>query len=662
MHAGNQQIYGFDNFRLDVSNRQLLSDGKTVALPAKAFDMLIVLIENAGRLVGKDELFRRVWPDQIVEESNLTVQVSAIRKALGERTNNPRYLLTVPGHGYRFVGNVTNLEEETAEISIERHSVSRVMVETENAASADENALNKEFAEGNIGHLPARDGTEVSNRNRVTGWRTFLFAGLIVLVISFGLVLVLNRTRLPIRSPATASIKSIAVLPFKPLVVDSRDESLELGIADTLITRLGHLKQVMVRPTSAVRGYTGLDQDPIAAGREQRVDAVLDGSIQKSGERIRVTVRLMNVADGQQIWSDKFDEKFTDIFVVQDSISRQVAEAIVNLTGREKETLASRYTENFEAYQLYLKGRYFWNKVTEESLKKSVECFNQAIEKDQNYALAYAGLADSYILASFFGMSPPAESYGKAKTAATRALEIDNKLAEAHATMALIFIWYEWDWSSGEAEFKRALELSPNYGTAHQGYGRALAMVGRFDEGLAELKRAQELDPLSLIIDEEIGTAFLFARKYDEAINQVRKTLDMDARFAFAYIDLSIALEQTGKPQEAITELQKALKLEKENAFVLSLMGFTYARMGGKAKAEDIIRQLKELSRRKYVSPVHMARINVGLGNTEHAFELLEQGYQARDYNMPYLRADPTFESLRLDPRFSALVRRLGLP
>ncbi|MCM3869660.1 MAG: winged helix-turn-helix domain-containing protein [Pyrinomonadaceae bacterium] len=590
-----QQVYEFDNFLLDVSNRQLERDGRPVPLSAKAFDMLVMLIENGGRLVGKYQLFSRVWPDQIVEESNLTVQVSAIRRALGERKENPQYIVTVPGHGYRFAGKVMSLVEEEEEVVIERHSISRVVIETVEAGSS-------------------------------------------------------------------AQIKSMAVLPFKPLVADSRDEALELGIADTLITRLGSLRQLVMRPIGAVCRYTRLEQDPVAVGREQRVDAVLDGSIQKLGERIRVNVRLVSVADGQQLWSGKFDEKFTDLFGVQDSISRQVAEAIVNLTGGEKESLARHYTENFEAYQLYLKGRYFLYKMTEESLKKSVECFDQAIEKDPNYALAYAGLADSYVLASFLSMASPAESYGKAKTAATRALEIDKDLAEAHATLGLILIWYEWDWPAGEAEFKRAIELSPNYAMSHQGYGRALAIVGRFDESLAEMKRAQELDPLSLIIGEETGTTFLFARRYDEALSQIRKILDMDSRFAFAYIDLSIALEQTGKPQEALAELRKALDLESENAFLLSLMGYISARMGEKEKAEGIIEQLKELSVRKYVSLFHIARVYAGLGNSDRAFESLEQNYQARDYNMPYLRVDPTFDSLHSDPRFSHLVRRIGLP
>ena len=300
--------------------------------------------------------------------------------------------------------------------------------------------------------------------------------------------------------------------------------------------------------------------------------------------------------------------------------------------------------------------------MTEESLEKSIECFNQAIDKDPNYARAHAGLADSYVLASFFGMASPAESYVKAKGAATKALEIDSQLADAHATLGLIHIWYDWNWPAGEAEFKRALELSPNYATAHQGYGRALAMVGKFDEGLAELRRAQQLDPLSLIIDEEIGTAFLFARRYEEAIRQVRKTLDLDPHFAFAYIDLSIALERTGDPDQALVELNKAWSLENDNAFVLSLIGFTHAGMGNTKKAERIVKQLQELCSRRYVSPTHVARVWGALGRMDQAFASLEEGYRLRDYNMPYLQVDPTMENLSEDPRFSILIERLGLP
>lgn len=590
------QIYAFDNFRLDVRNRELLCDGKQVTLPAKAFDMLVVLIENHGRLIEKDELFSRVWPDQIVEESNLTVQVSAIRKALGERKENTRYISTVTGRGYRFAANLKSLILEE-EVLIERHSTSRLIIETDSESIT-----------------------------------------------------------------AETPIKSIAVLPFKPLVAANRDESLELGIADTLITRLGCLPKLVVRPISAVRGYTALDQNPVVAGQEQKVDAVLDGSIQKSEDRIRVTSRLVNVSDGQLLWSGKFDDVFKHIFEIQDSISRQVAEAIVNLTGGDRQLLDKPYTENFEAYQLYLKGRFFWNKVTEESLNKSIECFRKAIDKDPEYALAYAGLADSYILASFVSMTSPEESYGRAKTAAIQALQIDNKLAEAHAALALILTWHERNWLAGEAEFKRALDLNPNYSMARQGYGRALMVAGKIDESLAQLKRAQELDPLSLIIREEIAGAFLFGRRYDEAISQTRDILEMDSRCVFAYIDFSVALERSGRFEEALAELNKALSLENENVFVLSLIGFVNARMGEKHRGIEILERLDKLSSRKYVSPFHVARVHLGLGNTDEAFQALERGCDGRDYNMLYLLVDPTFESLHLDKRFSAMVSRIGLP
>ena len=458
-------------------------------------------------------------------------------------------------------------------------------------------------------------------------------------------------------------IHSIAILPFTNVGADPDAEYLSDGLTESLINSLSKLSNLRVTARTTAFSFKGRSVDPRQAGRELGVDALLTGRVTQRGDTLTIQADLISVSDGSQLWGEQYHRKLSDVLAVQGEIAREIsAKMRLRLTGEEEQRLSERYTENVEAYQLYLQGRYFWNKVTEEAVKKSEGYFKQAIEKDPNYALAYAGLADTYVLSSFISMVSPAESYGKAKVAATKALEIDNKLGDAHATLALILTWYEWNWPAGEAEFKRALELSPNSATAHQGYGRALTIVGRFDEALAELRRAHDLDPLSIIIDADLEGVFLFSRRYDESINQNRKILDMEARFVFAYIDLSTALEQTGKPQEAITELQKALSLENENPFVLSLMGFDYARMGAKEKAQDMIRQLTELSRRKYVSPMLIARVYAGLGNKDQAFESLEQGYQGRDYNLPYLRVDQTFDSLRSDPRFSVLVRRIGLP
>ncbi len=624
MSEQNRRIYGFDNFRLDVSNRTLLRDGAPVFLQAKAFDMLVALIESGGQLTAKDELFSRVWPDQTVEESNLTVQVSAIRRALGDNKDDPHYIITVPGHGYRFGGTLLRLNGtvQNAELGGSTSSANDLIVKIERHRKSAAIAL----------------------------------AVLLMAAAAMALFWYFPRVQ-------KTEIHSIAILPFTNVGADPEAEYLSDGLSESLINSLSSLPKLRVTARTTAFTFKGRSVDPREVGRTLGVDALLTGQVTQRGDALSIQVDLIRVSDGSQLWGEHYQRKFSDILSMQDEIAREIsAKMKLKLTGEEEQRLSEQYTKNVEAYQLYLKGRYFWNKVTEDSVTKSIECFNQAIDKDPNFALAYAGLADSYILDSFIGMVSPAESYGKAKAPAIRALEIDNNLGDAHATLALILTWYEWNWAAGESEFKRAVELSPNSATAHQAYGRALYMIGRFDESLAELKRAKDLDPLSIIIDADLESVFFFSRRYDEAIKQNRKILDMDSRFVFAYIDLSIALEKSGKSQEAITELQKALSLESENPFVLSLIGYTYARMGESEKAGDILRQLKELSQRKYVSPMLLARVYVSLGDRDHAFESLEQGYQGRDYNLPFLHVDPTFDNLRSDPRFSVLVRRIGLP
>jgi TolB-like protein/DNA-binding winged helix-turn-helix (wHTH) protein/Tfp pilus assembly protein PilF len=680
MSEQNQQIYGFDSFRLDVPNRKLLRAGTPVFLQAKAFDVLVVLIENGGRLIGKDELFSRVWPDQIVEESNLTVQVSAIRRALGDNKDDPHYIITVPGHGYRFASNVLRLNGTEEESVSEPHSHSRLIVEAETQrgtgqgnsatlANAPELASDGMVGDGRAPTTARPTVQNVDVKGPPISSAEYLIGEIrrhrkgVALTLAVLLIVIASSVYLfNFASGKKTEIHSIAILPFTNVGADPDAEYLSDGLTESLINSLSKLSNLHVTARTTVFSFKGRSVDPRQAGHELGVDAVLTGRVTQRGDTLTIQADLISVADGSQLWGEQYPRKLSDILTVQGEIAREIsAKMRLRLTGEEEQLLTERYTENVEAYQLYLQGRYFWNKVTEEALKKSEGYFKQAIEKDPNYAMAYAGLADTYVLSSFIAMASPAESYGKAKLAATKALEIDNKLGDAHATLALILTWYEWNWLAGEAEFKRALELSPNSATAHQGYGRALTIVGRFDEALVELRRAHDLDPLSIIIDADLESVFLFSRRYDDSISQNRKILDMESRFVFAYIDLSTALEQTGKPQEAIAELQKALSLEKENPFVLSLVGFDYARMGAIEKAQHIIKQLTELSRRKYVSPMLIARVYAGLGNRDQAFESLEQGFQGRDYNMSYLRVDQTFDSLRSDPRFSVLVRRIGL-
>jgi TolB-like protein/Flp pilus assembly protein TadD len=457
--------------------------------------------------------------------------------------------------------------------------------------------------------------------------------------------------------------KSIAVLPFKPLLAASRDESLELGMADTLIAKLGSLRQIIVRPVSAVRKYAGLEQDPVAAGREQRVDAVLDGTLQKSGERIRVTVRLLSAADGQQLWADKFEEEFTDIFSVEDSISERVAAALaVTLTGADKKQLTKRYTENAEAYQLYLKGRYYAGKYTPEATKKAIAYFDKAIALDPNYALAYDGLAYCYYASDWFG--PPKENFAKGRALVEKALEIDPALAEAHVSLGLLVAWLDYDWPGAEREFKRAFELNANYPPAHLWYGYYLMGLGNFDQSIAEIKRAIELDPLSAEANTCLGIALLDGHRYDEALQQLRTTVEAEPDYWLAHLYFARALEKKGELSAAIAELKKTTLIEGAPAEVISALGYAYAVSGNKAEAEKIILQLKEQSEQSkqfYVPAYGIATIYAGLGDKERAFAYLEKEYANGAFYLNYLKVDPEVDNLRSDPRFADLLRRVRL-
>jgi TolB-like protein/Tfp pilus assembly protein PilF len=455
-------------------------------------------------------------------------------------------------------------------------------------------------------------------------------------------------------------VRSIAVLPFKPLGEGSGDEFLSLGMADALITRLSSLKQLLVRPTSSIVRYAGPDQDPIEAGRQQLVDAVLDGKIQRAGERVRVTVQLIRVQDGQQVWADKFDEKFTDIFALQDAISERVAEALaLELTGAEQKLLTRRYTENAEAYQLYLKGRYFWNKRTDESLKKGIEFFTKAIEKDSRYALAHAGLADSYIILGNFGLLPPYEAYPKAKTAAEEALKVDPDLVEAQVSLSFVKSLFERDWPGAEAGFRRAIELNPNYGPAHQWYGVSLAGAGRMEEAVAELKRAQEVDPLSLTINAVGGWIRYLAGDYDKAIQQEKTVLEMDPNFVLAHRYLGLAYEQKGLYAEAISELHRAVNLSGARPLDAGALGHAYAVAGRTAEARKVLKEARGLSAQAYFPADEIALIYVALGEKDQAFDWLDRAFAERSPWLILLKVDPRFVPLRSDPRFTSFVHRV---
>jgi DNA-binding winged helix-turn-helix (wHTH) protein/TolB-like protein/Flp pilus assembly protein TadD len=656
MSRQEKRLYEFGRFRLDPEERLLLRDEEIVPLTPKAFDLLLALVENSGHLLEKEELMQRLWPDSFVEEGSLAQNVSLLRKTLVE-SDDQRFIETVPRRGYRFVVPVRELQDDAA-LRVQEHSQTAIVGE-----ASQQPGISERFAEA--GQVGEREALAASSRMNEPLRRRPKQA---VLVTSLALAVVVAALLyfLVLRKPeqgAGRAIKSIAVLPFKSLGADGADEYLGVGIAETLTTRLSSLKLLTVRPTSAVLKYTASEQGTVVAGQELGVDSVLEGSIRRLGERVRVTARLVSVREGSLLWAEKFDENFTDIFRVEDSISGRVIEALaLKLSGKQQEILTRRYTDNAEAYQLYLKGRYFWNKRTEDGFKRGVELFKQAVEKDSSYALAYAGLADSYIGLTFYNFAAPHEAMPRAKEAAMSAIRIDETLAEAHASLAHVRVNYDWDWADAQKEFKRSIGLNPDYATAHEWYGiHYLTPREQFDEAIQEMKRAQELEPTSLVMNTFLGAALYFARRYDQAIEQCQRTIEMDPNFAVAHWHLGLAYVQKEMVNEAIDEFKRAIALSGDSPLMTAALGHAYAKAGKKNEALIVLDGLGELSKHHYVSSYEIATIYVALGEKEQAFQWLEKSYGERCFHQIYLKVWPEFDSLRSDPRFQDLLRRIGL-
>jgi len=461
---------------------------------------------------------------------------------------------------------------------------------------------------------------------------------------------------------------SIAVLPFNNLSADKEQEYFCDGMAEEIINALTHLEGLRVVARTSAFSFRGKEIDIREIGRKLNVRTVLEGSVQKAGNRIRITAQLVNVADGYHLWSERYDRDIgelccpEDIFAIQDEISLAIVDKLkVKLLGGEKAKLVKRHTEDLGAYNFYLKGRYFWNRRYEGGLQKGIECFQQAIEKDPLYALAYAGTADCYVLLGHYGWLPPKEAYPRARAAAEKALEIDDTLAEAHASMGWIRTFHDWDWAAAENEFRRALDLNPNYATGHEWYAVHLGNIGRLDEAIAEVKRALELDPLSLIINAIEGLAYTWSRQYDKAIDKCRKTLEMDPNFLLAYLFQAWAYAAKGMWEETITSAQKAVTLSGEGPFALWTLGIAYAMSGQENQALKMLDRLDELSKQRYVSPYCKAMIYVGLGDMDQAFDYLEKAYLERESFMATINTLPFFDNVRSDPRFKALLKKIGL-
>lgn len=499
-------------------------------------------------------------------------------------------------------------------------------------------------------------------RTRSHAWIYIAVIGAAISIALFFLGRYTAGSKTAAAKPNGLSSKSIAVLPFDNLSRDPDNAYFAEGVRDELLARLskvGGLKVISIRSTQQ---GAGLLNDLPEIARKFGVANILGGSVQRSADQVRVNVQLIKAENDTHLWADSFDRKLTDIFAVESEIARTIAATLqAKLTGFERNAIAARPTENAEAYQLYLKGRFFWNKRTAENLKKAADYFNQAIVADPKYALAYVGVADAYVIMPFYGAGAPGDCYPKAKAAAKKALELDDTLPEAHTSLAFVLHVYDLDFDGSEREFQRAIELNPNYATAHHWYGiELLASLGRFDQAIRELKRALELDPLSLPINGTLGRTYYFARRYEEAIEQLRKTLEMDPSFYYAHWNLGSALVANGAIGAAIEEYQKARALS-DDPLVLGLLARAYASSGNTMEAEKFLNQLNELSKKRYVPAYSIALVYLGLGNKEETLRWIEKSYQDHA-NLVYFKVEPLLDQLRGDPRFEALLQKVFAP
>ncbi len=671
MPNAHSNLYEFDKFRLDVDERILWREGEKLPLSEKAFDTLCALVKRGNHLMSKEELLNEIWAGAFVEENNLDKNISILRQVLGERDGKGKFIETVRGHGFRFVAEVRERSETPASADESDLSEPPALAGGLNSAELqipdfqNPNQLADKLPTENqseISNLKSQIQTSENNQNQSPKTKDqkpnrFWLAAIVGAFMIGAILLSFYVWRSGEKSVvADAPIKTIAVLPFKSLGAENRNEALELGMADTLIAKLGG-EEIIVRPLGSVSRYANLNQNSLNAGRELGVETVLDGTIQTADNRIRISAQLLRVSDGKQLWTGQFDEKFTDIFAVQNSISERVATALkIRLGNKEKK----RQTENVEAYQLYMKGRYYLIKSIKPDTEKSVSYFQQAIELDPNYALAYAGLADSYRGQTVGGEMPSGEVMPKAKAAALRAIELDDTLAEAHANLGHIYFWYDWDWKAAEKQHQRALELDPNSADALQFYAHLLSNTGRHTEALAKIKRARELDPLNLRINALEGLFLLHAGQIDEAIAKLQKTLELDPNYRLANMFAARAYIEKGMFAEAIAATRKARELAPGSSEPIAFGAYALTKSGKVIEARTAFDELLKSSNERYVPPYNIALIYNALGEDGKALDYLEKGFAEKDVRMVFLKVEPKWNNLRSEPRFTELMRRMN--
>jgi TolB-like protein/DNA-binding winged helix-turn-helix (wHTH) protein/Flp pilus assembly protein TadD len=624
----------FGVFEVDLRAGELRKHGVRLRLQEQPFRVLAMLLERPGETVTRDELRNRLWAAETFVDFDHGVNkaVNRIRDALGDSATSPRFVETVARRGYRFIADVAVAEA----LPIARPEI----------GTGDLVPLEHESV------VPV---AEPPSPRRLPRWYAWTITG-----VALALASVVVARSLQSRAREPAPIRSLAVLPLENLSADNSQEYFADGMTDELIATLGQISALRVISRTSVMPYKRARKPLPQIARELNVDAVVEGTVLRSGSQVRITAQLIEARDDKHLWSETYDGDLRDTLTLQNKVARAIAEQIrINLNPQEQAALKHGKVVDPEAYEAYLKGRYFWNKRTGDDFAKAVENFSRAIERDPNYAQAYSGLADTYALLGDweYGVLAPREAFPRAKAAAVKALQLDNTLGEAHTSLAFCLDGFDWDLKSADTEFRRGIELNPGYATAHHWYAWHLSLLGRNDDAIAEMKRAQNLDPLSLIINADLAELLLIAHFTGESIEQSRKTIEMDANFPLAHNQLALAYLQSQRHDDAISELQKAVQLSAGSPTCTANLARAFAVSGRKNEALQLLGDLKKRSRASYSNASEIAVVYAALGDNDQAMTWLEKGYEER-FN-PGVLLRPGFDSLRADRRFQDLQRRV---
>jgi pentatricopeptide repeat protein len=680
-------IYVFGDCVLDPYLYTLRRTGQIVQLRPKAFAACLYLLEHRHRVVLRKELCTQLWPGQFVTQATLDGVIRSVRQAVGDSGQAQDIIQTLHGRGYRFVANVEERPPTFVEKEVPHASAVLVPPEasardqTDVVAGADTSAQAPEAATVPRQHGETRGygafqnghsmdvSASIPRRAQLTSPRLqsvlWVAGGVLVLMV---LTLIIPGGWILWRGMradevVTLDKSRIAVLPFLNLSGGEDNTYFADGMTEELISRLSHIRDLTVIARTSVMKYKGTLKDIATIGRELQVGTILQGSIRKMENHVRISAQLIDVASQGHLWSEDYDRELTGVFEIQRDMAIRVAQQLkVPMTAGEKQRLDEPKAGNLEAYTLYLRGQSFRNKWTEEGLRKAIAYFEQAIDSDPNYALAYAAMADTYLLLPFVAATTrPMEVYPHVMSAVEQALLYGGSFAAAHTTMASAKLWYAWDWAGAESSFRQALDLSPNSAAAHRRYAWYLITMGRLDDAIVVMNRARELNPLSPGIGKNMGQVFYFARQFDQAIAQFRSTIEMDPTFRTAYSGLVYAYLQKGMYAEALGVCQEMLNRWGRDPQILWDLGYASAVSGKQDQAREVLAELHERAQQTYVKPLASAWILIGLGAKDPAFTWLDQAYTERDPYLTLLNADPAYDSLRADPRFTTLLKKVGL-